>query len=359
MEHKERVDQPMIQGPCKFAPIFTERLWGGAKLKQLYNKDLPSDKLVGESWELVDLPEHASIVTTGQHAGLTLRQLLELHGSDFGFSAEQATAPFGLMVKFLDAADVLSVQVHPDEQAAAQFPDARPKSECWYVLHAEPGAVIYRDLKPHVERDHVRDALKSGNFKSLLQPWPAKPGDFHFLPAGTVHALGAGIVVAEIQTPSDTTFRLYDWDRRDAQGNSRQLHIDQALASIHYPNAHTPSSSPARPSTHSTDPDSHLAALMDFAGQIGQADLLTTCPYFNVVRLTVPTTGHHELELPVPTVFITLTGSGHIATAADEHARCSYTAGDTLLGPIMKPARITVQQPTEWLLATLGPQRPR
>lgn len=345
----------MTEGPSKFAPLFSERLWGGTFLKQLYNKDLPSDKLIGESWELVDLPEHSSTVAAGEHVGLSLRDLLERHGSDQGFTPEQTTAPFGLMVKFIDAADVLSVQVHPDAQAAAQFPNARPKTECWFVLHAQPNSVIYRGLQPGVGPEHVRQAVTSGNFKSLLQAWPAQPGDFHFLPAGTVHALGAGIVVAEIQTPSNTTFRLYDWDRRDANGNGRQLHIEQALASIHYPDQNPPQDPPEHPSRPA--PGDPATPLLDFARQLGSADLLTACPYFNVVRVRVERTGRHELELPLPTVFITLAGTGQLSSANPQQAGCPYAPGDTLLGPIMNPAHFMVNEPTEWLLATLGPQR--
>ena len=197
---------------------------------------MPPGENIGESWELVDLPHDNSQVLTGPQAGTTIDQLVNQWGDDLLGSVPLDGGQFPLLIKFLDAQDVLSVQVHPD-RAAAQLlgPPARAKYEAWYIIDAQSQACIYRGFKPGTSESDVTEALADGNLAELLTPVPVAPGQCYYLPGGTVHALGAGIVVAEIQTPSDTTFRLFDWNRIDpASGKGRQLHIDQALQSIRY-----------------------------------------------------------------------------------------------------------------------------
>jgi mannose-6-phosphate isomerase len=331
----------------KFRPIFKERIWGGNRLKSLLNKEIISDNPVGESWELADLPDDCSVVADGLLAGVSMREVLEHHGGDFGFSPEHCRPPFGLLIKFLDAREVLSVQVHPDEQACRLFPNANPKSECWYVIDAMTGACIYRGLKPGVDEKQLRQAIRDGRVEELLERYPACAGDFHFLPGGTVHALGAGIVVAEIQTPSDTTFRLYDWNRFDGSGRSRELHIKQALASIHYPDKESVGDTEDPMVPKST----WLSAMWENAGD---GVSLTKCRYFNVARATISAGQAKTPRPPLPFVMIILKGSGCIATDCSPDCRTPYRTGDTILVPAAGEIAMTIEHNTRCLLVSLG-----
>jgi len=345
----------------KFKPIFKERIWGSDRLKTLFSKDLPTDAKIGESWELADLPDDCSRITDGPWTGMTLRKVLDEHGQQFGFTAEQCRFPFGLLIKFLDANDVLSVQVHPDADACKLFPDARLKTECWYVLATEPGSVIYRGLKPGIDRKQVENAVKGGNLQDLMVVYPAKTGDFHYLPAGTIHALGAGVVVAEIQTPSDTTYRLYDWNRRDDQGRSRQLHIEQALASIHYTDKELDKKAPTPPTDQTSYPPTAFASTIRYPlsasnGKIGNLNVLLDCPYFSLSMLNIDDEKQFDLILSRPTVLISLSCTGLVTNQAATDYNCQFKPGDTILMPAMK-GKLEIIESGQCLLTCLGPEK--
>ncbi len=218
--------------PVVFEPLFKPKPWGGRRLAALLGKQLPAGERIGESWELASLPGNESRVRAGPLAGRTLRELVQLWGADLLGSAPLSDGRFPLLIKFLDACENLSVQVHPK-------PDARGgpsgvKHEAWYVIHAEPGAKLYIGLKPGVGPADVARVASTPAMVDVLRVWDARAGQCYYLPSGTLHALGAGVVVAEIQTPSDVTYRAYDWDRTDAAGQPRELHVAQALANIRY-----------------------------------------------------------------------------------------------------------------------------
>ena len=219
--------------PLKFKPIYKQRIWGGQKLREVFGKDLPPGEKIGESWELADLPEDKSIIANGELEGQTLISAIEQYPVEIT-GEPYFEGPFPLLIKFLDAQDVLSVQVHPDEQTVERLGEGRPKTECWYIISAEPGAVIYKGLKKGVTKSQFAEAIEKGDVADLLAKVPVEAGQCHFLPAGTVHAIGPGLVIAEIQLPSDTTYRVFDWNRLDDTGKPRQLHIEQALESIHF-----------------------------------------------------------------------------------------------------------------------------
>lgn len=219
--------------PLLLEPILLEKVWGGRGLERL-GKRLPPGARIGESWELADLPSTSvsgaggqaarSRIRNGPLAGRTLHEALEAWGPAL---VDVPVAPgddFPLLVKFLDARENLSVQVHPCVAYAARHPECRVKHECWYVLAAEPGSVIYKGLRAGVDRARFAHDLSLGRVVENLRAVPARVGECHVLPSGTCHALGAGVMVAEVQTPSDTTFRLYDWGRQ-----GRALHVLQAL----------------------------------------------------------------------------------------------------------------------------------
>jgi mannose-6-phosphate isomerase len=229
--------------PLVFEPILKEKVWGGRRLAE-FGKKLPSGVRVGESWELADLPATSpsgggggaarSIIVNGSLAGKSLHEALSLWG-DAMLGGVQPTPEgnFPLLVKFLDAGQNLSVQVHPSPEYAAAHPDAHIKSETWYVLEAEPGAVIYKGVRPGTDREALAEAIRRGTVLDHVLTEPARTGDCHHLPSGTLHALGAGVLVAEVQSPSDTTFRLYDWAEEYGRSD-RQLHIDEGLENVDF-----------------------------------------------------------------------------------------------------------------------------
>jgi mannose-6-phosphate isomerase len=209
-------------------------VWGGRRLGEVLHKPLPTAEPYGESWEVSDHVSHRTVVADGPFAGRTLRELMEQdRAALLGSSTSAVTFPW--LVKFLDANDWLSVQVHPDDEKVRRWwPGEGGKTEAWFILDAAPGSRIYAGLRPGVDEQRLRTALEAGTVADCLHHFAPRPGDCVFLPAGTVHAVGGGVLFAEIQQTSDATFRLFDWNRRDAQGKSRELHIEQALACINW-----------------------------------------------------------------------------------------------------------------------------
>lgn len=220
--------------PMKCRPIFKSRIWGGQKLCEVFGKALPPSEKIGESWELSGLPEDATIIENGAFAGQNLNAILSGYSKAIA-GREAMSGVFPLLIKFIDAQDVLSVQVHPDATVCLRMGQGAPKTECWYIVQADPGAVIYKGLKPGTTRRQFEQAVKNGTSDQLMNKVQVRPGECHFIPSGACHAIGAGLLIAEIQQPSDTTYRVFDWNRVDAQtGKSRQLHIEQALESINF-----------------------------------------------------------------------------------------------------------------------------
>lgn len=219
----------------RFEPLFRRYLWGGRRLGTMLGKAIGPGEDYAESWEIVDHGDDQSVVLNGPLAGRTLGELVReqpaaLLGEEF-----KGAESFPLLFKFLDCNRTLSVQVHPnDEQGAQLDPPDLGKTEAWVVLAAEPGSKIYAGLKPGVTAEQLATAIAAGHCERYLHEFEAHVGDCVFIPAGTVHALGEGLVIAEIQQASDTTFRLHDWNRVDAAGNPRQLHVDESLATIDY-----------------------------------------------------------------------------------------------------------------------------
>lgn len=220
--------------PLKFKPIFKERIWGGQRIQEVFEKNLPANVKIGESWELADLPEDKSEIVNGPLAGKTIDQVIAEFGEAVTGKSDYQP-PLPLLIKTLDAQDVLSVQVHPDAATCKRTGKGDPKTECWYILDAQPGAAIYKGLKPGTTKEQFAEAIANGTCEEYLVKIPVKVGECHFLPSGTCHAIGAGLLIAEIQEPSDTTYRVYDWNRIDPKtGQGRQLHIEDALESIHF-----------------------------------------------------------------------------------------------------------------------------
>ncbi len=220
--------------PLRLEPIFQYRLWGGRRLAKWSREPLPGDEPIGEAWILSDRDDHASVVAEGPLKGKTLKELFAEHGA--AMRGPAAYERFPLLLKFLDATQMLSVQVHPSDEHKDLLPKGeRGKTESWLVLEAEEGSSIYAGLEPGVTPETLREEARAGTVEKDLASWRPKVGDGLFIEAGTVHALGGGVVVFETQQNSDVTFRLFDWNRVDEKtGKPRELHIDQAAKATNY-----------------------------------------------------------------------------------------------------------------------------
>jgi mannose-6-phosphate isomerase len=309
-------------------------VWGGRALADVLGKVLPTAGPYGESWEVSDHAAHRSAVRAGAPAGLTLRDLMERDAAVLlGAGAPAPTFPW--LVKFLDACDWLSVQVHPDEQAVQRlWPGEGSKTEAWFVLAAAPSSRIYAGLLPGVDEKALRAALSAGTVAECLHAFRPRPGDCLFLPAGTVHAVGGGVLLAEVQQTSDATFRLYDWDRRDAQGRARALHVEEALACIDW------GAGPVCPA--------HADVCPEATGSACQR--LVTCRYFHLdfVRQHGPWVvgGGGRMQ-----VLLVLHGRGRLHGAAGPEP---LRVGDTVLLPAsLPPLECQPDGPLGALIATL------
>ncbi|MET3697478.1 mannose-6-phosphate isomerase type 1 [Bacillus oleivorans] len=216
----------MYKEPIFLKPVFQERIWGGQKLKTEFHYDIPYEQ-TGEAWVISAHPNGPSVIINGPLAGKTLKDAWEEHGDLFNKGADNQEE-YPLLVKILDANNDLSVQVHPDDHYAREV-EGQPygKTECWYVLNAESDAqiVLGHNAQSRKELEHMMDY---GEWEELLKYVPVKAGDFIYVPSGTIHAIGRGIVILETQQSSDITYRVYDYDRKDAKGQKRELHLDKA-----------------------------------------------------------------------------------------------------------------------------------
>jgi len=222
--------------PLKFEPVYKERPWGGDKLHNRYDRICPDDRPIGESWEISGLQGDVSVVTNGNLAGNEINELIEVYlGELVGDRVyNRFGEEFPLLIKLLDTKEPLSVQVHPDDALAAERHNAYGKTEMWVILEADPDAYLYLGFNREVTQDEFLARIKDGTFGEILNKITPRPGEAYFVPAGTIHALGPGLVLVEIQQSSDITYRVYDWDRKDAEGNSRELHTELALDVLDY-----------------------------------------------------------------------------------------------------------------------------
>lgn len=320
--------------PLTFRPIFQPRIWGGRALECVLGKPLPSGEAIGESWELCGLETDQSVVRSGPAQGRTLAQIVREWGPELLGEVSLFEGRFPLLLKFLDAQQTLSVQVHPDAATAARLGGAvRVKHEAWYIIDAAADACIYRGFRPGVTASEVRDALAEGRVVTLLNRIPVRKGQCYYLPSGTVHALGAGVLVAEVQTPSDVTYRLYDWDRLDAlTGRSRELHVDEALACISW-----------QPRDYHEEVVQHVASVWTTETQLIRSEA------FAVDRVRMVEGVEQEIVLDGFVVWMMLEGRSSV-TCPGFSAPFEFTRGDTVLIPAgLKSARIRTESPCLWL----------
>jgi mannose-6-phosphate isomerase len=292
--------------PLRFEPIYQYRLWGGRSLTNLLSAPLPGDGPIGEAWVLSDRPDHPSQVATGALKGRTIGQLMEQCPVQVMGKLAGRFHRFPLLLKFLDAREMLSVQVHPSDAHVDLIPAGESgKTEAWVVLEAGTDSRIYAGLKPGTTAEDLRRALANGTVTEHLACFTPKAGDSVFIPAGTVHTLGGGVVVFEVQQNSDVTFRLYDWDHVDAKtGQPRALQVDQALACIDF----------------AAGAGGLVAPVVDVTTPVVR-ERLFDCEPFRLCRLrgqspfTVGAAG-------VPRVLVCIEGAGQV-----EHGGATYSAG--------------------------------
>ncbi len=316
--------------PIRFEPIFRSYIWGGDRLASKLGKKPPGSGIWAESWEIVDHREGESIVAEGAFAGWTLRQLIESFPNEV-IGRDAPNERFPLLLKYLDCQRVLSVQVHPDDAYGAKMtqPD-RGKTEAWYVIDAEPDAKLYAGLKSGVDRQALLAAIEKGETENCLHVLSPKTGDCIFIPAGTVHALGAGLMVAEIQQASDCTFRLFDWDRVDKDGQPRQLHIEKALEVIDFDRGPV-----------AFVPRKQVEAL--------EATTLVDCDKFMLQEYACP--GTFPLDRKQLAIITVPKGNAVLRTSSNEFL---LERGQTVLVPFACPtSEIDIPQGTTVLVSTL------
>lgn len=222
--------------PLKFKPIFKEKIWGGQHLKSSLNKNIPADKKIGESWEISCVENNISEIENGFLAGNKLNELIEIYMGDLVGDRifDQFAFEFPLLIKFIDANDDLSIQVHPNDELAKERHNSSGKSEMWYVIDAKQDAQLISGFNHEMDKAHYLKHLKNNELPQILNYEKVQAGDVFYIPSGRVHAIGSGIVLAEIQQTSDITYRIFDWNRKDDQGNERELHTEQALDAIDF-----------------------------------------------------------------------------------------------------------------------------
>ncbi len=222
--------------PLRFDTIFKEKIWGGTKIKDVLGKDFAPLNNCGETWEISGVPGNLSKVSEGVLKGKTLPELIDTYGADLVGKKvyERYGNEFPLLIKFIDAAQDLSIQVHPDDKLAKERHDSLGKTEMWYIFQADEGAKLITGFNKDTSKEEYLEHLNSGRLTDILNTETAEAGDAFFIPAGRVHTIGKGLLLAEIQQSSDVTYRIYDFDRTDDEGNKRELHTEQALDALDY-----------------------------------------------------------------------------------------------------------------------------
>ncbi|PVX52246.1 mannose-6-phosphate isomerase type 1 [Balneicella halophila] len=221
--------------PLKFSPIFKEKIWGGEKLRNLLNKDVEGNN-IGESWEISGVQDNVSVVSNGFLAGNNIEELVEVYMGDLvGDSVyEKFGIEFPLLVKFIDAKERLSLQVHPNDEMARERHHSYGKTEVWYITQADKGAELISGFNRPISREEYLQLMRDGKIEEIINKETVKEGDCLYMPSGRIHSIGAGVLLAEIQQTSDITYRIFDWNRVDAEGNKRELHTDLALDAIDF-----------------------------------------------------------------------------------------------------------------------------
>ena len=307
--------------PITFSSLYMERVWGGREFSTHLGRTLPGNQPIGEAWEIVDREEAQSVVSDGPQKGKTLHHLWTDHREEiFGRRHREAGPRFPLLCKLLDARDKLSLQVHPPVAVAPQL-GGEPKTEMWYFLASDEGSAIYAGLEPGSTKDVFHSHLQSGKVEECLHTLPTREGDSIFIPSGRLHAIGQGNLIVEIQQNSDTTYRVFDWNRVGLDGEPRQLHLEESLLSINFEDF--------------SPPLSHI-----------DSGLVASCQHFQVEKIILST----PTVLTRPNDFALVTVVEGRATCGDKTLR----AGDFFLLPAHRPCPVDcLSHPCALLVTTI------
>ncbi|MCL2221606.1 MAG: class I mannose-6-phosphate isomerase [Oscillospiraceae bacterium] len=324
--------------PVKLAPHYANYIWGGSVLETYYGKDGAGD-IIAESWELSTHKDGGSKIADGENAGKTLEQYLidlekETGENPLGTKAKTKNGQLPILIKFIDARDDLSIQVHPGDEYAKINEGDNGKTEMWLILESEPGSYLYYGVSKKTTRSEIEEKIKTDDMETILRKVPVKKGEIYFIPAGTIHAIGKGIVICEIQQSSNVTYRLYDYGRTDKEGNKRPLHIKKGL------DVATP-----EPQNLNTAPEQILDD-----SSVRQIALLRSCPYFTTYSYklknsTVDITGSKESFISI----ICIDGAGTIKAQSESF---TIKKGETLFIPAGEQV-YTVTGTNEFLTVTL------
>lgn len=321
--------------PLIFQPIFKDRVWGGRELEKLYGKKIPAGQPIGEAWEISDRPGDASVVANGSLAGKDLHWLMQHHAAEIlGDAKPTPEGRFPLLCKILDAREKLSLQVHPPAHKAKEL-RGDPKTEMWYIADAAPNASLYVGLKRGVTRADFEKKITDGTVADCFHKIPVRAGDTMFLPSGRVHAIGDGLVIFEIQQNSDTTYRVFDWNRLGLDGKPREMHVAQSLASIDF-----------------DDFEPKLVENNFMRGEHFQARKLVHDPLFKVSEVIAETSGRIALGAPRMRILAVVKGA---LSVSDENISVKLSAGQFCLIPAsLKNLEVRGEPKTSFLCVEAG-----
>ncbi len=324
--------------PLTFQPIFKERVWGGRRLSQLYGKSLPAGVPIGEAWEITDRPEGVSVIANGPLAGRDLRWLMEHRGVELLGRPTRPGERFPWLIKLLDAVDDLSLQVHPPAHKAAEL-QGEPKTELWFIAATDGDAKLYVGLKHGVTPAEFKRRLAEGSVAECFHVHAVTPGAAMFVPSGRVHALGRGNVVFEIQQNSDTTYRVFDWNRSGLDGKPRELHVAQSLAAIDFadfePDLVVPVEQPDGPGTRS---------------QLVRHDL------FEIVQQRLPAGAGMKVDPAISGLEVFGVTQGRLEIQAGDETVTVSAGGFCLLPTAVPTVQVRVLQAAEFLRVSKPPQ---
>jgi mannose-6-phosphate isomerase len=301
--------------PLKFKPIYKERVWGGNKLSTVIGRNIKSNKVVGESWELSSVSGNLSVVTNGFLKGNNIQELIETYMGDIAGDKvyEKYGIEFPLLFKLIDSAERLSVQVHPDDETALERHRAYGKTEMWYVLDASENSPIYTGFNRDLNIEEFRTRIRNSNLLEVMNVEQAKKGDVFFLPAGRIHAIGEDLLIAEIQQTSDVTYRIYDWGRENNPETAREMHVQLAEDVIDYKH--------------------HESYKTQYVAEENSATGLVNCKYFTTNLLSFDkNTDRHYADLDSFVVYMCLEGKAKILCDGREPGE-TISAGETVLIP--------------------------
>ena len=315
--------------PLVFAPYLRPQIWGGRALADRFGKHLATDDTYGESWEISGHPHHVSVVRDGPFAGTTLTELCQRYPREIFGTIIPLDGKFPLLIKILDCHDLLSVQVHPDDAQAEQIlGNEKGKTEAWVVIDAAPAGEIYAGLKPDITRAQFEEHMERKTTGDALHRFHPKAGDCVFIPAGTIHTMGGGVLIAEVQQTSDATFRIFDWNRVDKSGQSRPLHLKESLAAIDF------SKGPVAPVVPQP---------------LNSGERLVACEFFIIDRYKV----NEATNVPSGqlSIWMVLSGSADLVGTSYHH---NFRAGESVLIPAAsEPVRWQANSPAQVLCITL------